>query len=477
MNERIPPPEPAVTRRELLRRSGLGLGWLGATSLLADEAMAAAAGAATTLAPRPPHFPARARAVIHIFANGGPSHLDTFDPKPALERYAGREIPGALKTERRTGAALPSPFAFSRHGQSGLEVSELFPSVARHADRLCVVRSMHADVPNHEPSLMLMNCGDARLVRPAAGAWVTYGLGTENQNLPGFVALCPGGYPIKGTENWRSAFLPGAFQGTYVDTKKRKVDELVEYVRHPVLDRDTQRRQFDLTTSLDRRHLAARGPDPALDARLASLELAWRMQAEAGEAFDISREPEHVLERYGDGVQGRQMLIARRLVERGVRYVQVWHGQGQPWDSHDHIEKNHRRLAGESDRAIGALLDDLVGLGLLETTLVLWGGEFGRTPTVELPNDAGVKVASGRDHNHHGFTVWLAGGGVKGGTVHGATDEFGFKAVENRVHVHDLQATMLHLLGLDHERLTWRHSGRDFRLTDVHGRVVGDLLA
>jgi hypothetical protein len=415
--------------------------------------------------------------VIHIFANGGPSHLDTFDPKPALERYAGREIPGALKTERRTGAALPSPFAFSRHGESGLEVSELFPSVARHADRLCVVRSMHADVPNHEPSLMLMNCGDARLVRPAAGAWVTYGLGTENQNLPGFVALCPGGYPIKGTENWRSAFLPGAFQGTYVDTKKRKVDELVEYVRHPVLDRDTQRRQFDLTTSLDRRHLAARGPDPALDARLASLELAWRMQAEAGEAFDISREPGHVLERYGDGVQGRQLLIARRLVERGVRYVQVWHGQGQPWDSHDHIEKNHRRLAGESDRAIGALLDDLVGLGLLETTLVLWGGEFGRTPTVELPNDAGVKVASGRDHNHHGFTVWLAGGGVKGGTVHGATDEFGFKAVENRVHVHDLQATMLHLLGLDHERLTWRHSGRDFRLTDVHGRVVGDLLA
>ena len=477
MTEPTPATESAVTRRELLRRSGLGLGWLGAASLLADEATAAAAGPASTLAPRPPHFPARARAVIHIFANGGPSHLDTFDPKPALEKYAGREIPGALKTERRTGAALPSPFAFARHGASGLEVSELFPSVARHADRLCVVRSMHADVPNHEPSLMLMNCGDARLVRPAAGAWVTYGLGTENQNLPGFVALCPGGYPIKGTENWRSAFLPGAFQGTYVDTKKRKVDELVEYVRHPVLDRATQRRQFDLTTSLDRRHLEARGHDPALDARLATLELAWRMQAEAGEAFDVSREPEHVLERYGDDVQGRQMLIARRLVERGVRYVQVWHGQGQPWDSHDHIEQNHRRLAQESDRAIGALLDDLVGLGLLETTLVLWGGEFGRTPTVELPNDAGVKVPSGRDHNHHAFTFWMAGGGVQGGTVHGATDEFGFKAVENRVHVHDLQATMLHLLGLDHERLTWRHSGRDFRLTDVHGRVVGDLIA
>ena len=255
--------ESAISRRDVLARSGLGLGWLGAASLLADEARADG-GVPSTLAPRPPHFPARARAVIHIFANGGPSHLDTFDRKVALETYAGREIPNPLKTERRTGFALPSPFAFQRHGESGLEVSELFPAVARHADRLCVVRSMHADVPNHEPSLMLMNCGDARLVRPAAGAWVTYGLGTENQNLPGFVAMCPGGYPIKGTENWRSAFLPGAFQGTYIDTKKRRVDELVQYVRHPVLDRDSQRRQFDFATSLDRRHLAARGPDPRL---------------------------------------------------------------------------------------------------------------------------------------------------------------------------------------------------------------------
>ena len=343
---------------------------------------------------------------------------------------------------------------------------------------MLVVRSMHADVPNHEPSLMLMNCGDARLVRPAAGAWVTYGLGTENQNLPGFVALCPGGYPIKGTENWRSAFLPGAYQGTYIDTKKRRAEELVEYVRHPALDRVTQRRQFDLTASLDREHLAQRQHDPQLEARLASMELAWRMQSEAVEAFDVSREPAHVLARYGDDVQGRQMLIARRLVERGVRYVQVWHGEGQPWDSHDQIEKNHRRLAGECDRAIGALLDDLVGLGLLESTLVLWGGEFGRTPTVELPNSGtGVKEPSGRDHNHHGFTIWMAGGGVKQGTVYGATDELGFKAVEKPVHVHDLQATMLHLLGLDHTKLTYRHSGRDFRLTDVHGRVITDWLA
>ena len=466
-----------LTRREALARTGMGLGWLGAASLLQQETASAGSVVATSMAPRPPHFPARARAVIHIFANGGPSHLDTFDRKVALEQYAGREIPNKLATERRTGAALPSPFAFTRHGESGLEVSDLFPHVSRHADRLLVVRSMHADVPNHEPSLMLMNCGDARLVRPSAGAWVTYGLGTENQNLPGFVAMCPGGYPIKDTENWRSAFLPGAFQGTYIDTKKTRVEDLVEYVRHPALDRDTQRRQFDLTAALDKRHLEARQHDPQLEARLASMELAWRMQSEATEAFDVSREPKHVRDRYGDDVQGRQMLIARRLVERGVRYVQLWHGQGQPWDSHDHIEKNHRKLAGECDRAIGALLDDLVGLGLLDTTLVLWGGEFGRTPTVELPNDSGVKEPSGRDHNHHGFTVWMAGGGVKAGTVYGATDELGFKAVEKPVHVHDLQATMLHLLGLDHTKLTYRHSGRDFRLTDVHGRVISDWLA
>jgi hypothetical protein len=455
----------------------MGLGWLGAASLLEQESASAGSVVATSMAPRPPHFPARARAVIHIFANGGPSHLDTFDRKVALEQYAGREIPNKLATERRTGAALPSPFAFTRHGESGLEMSDLFPHVARHADRLLVVRSMHADVPNHEPSLMLMNCGDARLVRPSAGAWVTYGLGTENQNLPGFVAMCPGGYPIKETENWRSAFLPGAFQGTYIDTKKTRVEDLVEYVRHPVLDRDTQRRQLDLTAALDKRHLEARQHDPQLEARLASMELAWRMQSEATEAFDVSCEPKHVRDRYGDDVQGRQMLIARRLVERGVRYVQLWHGQGQPWDSHEHIEKNHRRLARECDRAIGALLDDLVGLGLLDTTLVLWGGEFGRTPTVELANEQGVKEPSGRDHNHHGFTVWMAGGGVKAGTVYGATDELGFKAVEKPVHVHDLQATMLHLLGLDHTKLTYRHSGRDFRLTDVHGRVISDWLA
>ena len=457
----------------------MGVAWLGAASLLqADAAATEATDSFRSMAARPPHFAPRARAVIHLFANGGPSHLDTFDRKIALETYAGREVPGVLPTERRTGTALPSPFHFAKHGQSGLEISDLFPSLAKHADRLLVVRSMHADVPNHEPSLMLMNCGDARLVRPSAGAWVTYGLGTENQNLPGFVALCPGGYPIKGTENWRSAFLPGAYQGTYVDTRKKTVAELVEYVRHPFLDRATQRRQFDLTATLDRRHGQTRPHDPQLEARLASMELAWRMQSEATDAFDVTLESAHVRARYGDDVQGRQMLIARRLVERGVRYVQVWHGEGQPWDSHDEIEKNHRRLAGECDRAIGALLEDLVQLGMLDSTLVLWGGEFGRTPTVELPSPGtGVKVPSGRDHNHHGFTVWMAGGGVKGGTVYGATDDLGFKAGGKPVPGHDLQATMLHLLGLDHTKLTYRHSGRDFRLTDVHGTVLTEWMA
>ena len=473
-----------LPRRELLRRAGMGLGWLGAASLLSAEATAANATAAAPgggppldLAARPPHFAPRARAVIHIFANGGPSHLDTFDPKPALAAYAGRELPtGSLKTERRTGFALPSPFKFTQHGESGLPVSDLFPNVARHADRLLVVRSMHAEVPNHEPSLMLMNCGDSRLVRPSMGAWVTYGLGSENQNLPGFVALCPGGYPIKATENWRSAFLPAAFQATSIDPTGRTADALIENLRHPVSGRDAQRRALDLALTLDRRHAEARPGEAALDARLETMELAWRMQSEAAEAFDLAREPAHVRARYGDTVHGRQMLLARRLVERGVRYVQVWHGKGQPWDSHGDIAGEHRKLARQSDGPIAALLDDLVRMGMLDSTLVLWGGEFGRTPTAELPNDAGGN-GTGRDHNHHGFSVWLAGGGVKGGTAYGATDEFGFKAVEKPVHVHDLHATMLHLLGLDHERLTFRHAGRDFRLTDVHGRVIKDWLA
>jgi hypothetical protein len=337
---------------------------------------------------------------------------------------------------------------------------------------------MRAEVPNHEPSLMLMNCGASQVVRPSVGSWVTYGLGTENQNLPGFVAMCPGGYPIKETQNWQCAFLPGVFQGTHIDTNHQEIDKLLQNIKNHHLSRDSQRRQLDTLAKLNALHQEQRGADPALEARIHSFELAYRMQMEAAEAFDVSREPKNVLDAYGPGTQARQILIARRLVERGVRFVQVWHGQGQPWDNHDDIEANHRRLAGECDRAIAALISDLKRLGLFEETLILWGGEFGRTPTVELPQEgANAGKINGRDHNHWGFTVWLAGGGVQGGQAYGATDEFGFKAVEKEVPVHDLHATLLHLLGFDHTKLTYRYAGRDFRLTDVHGEVVKDLIA
>jgi hypothetical protein len=326
-------------------------------------------------------------------------------------------------------------------------------------------------VPNHEPSLMLMNTGDGRLPRPSVGAWLTYGLGSENQNLPGFIAMCPGGYPIVGPQNWRSAFLPGAYQGTYIDTQHTDVQKLIENIKNPTASPAEQRRQLDLVRRLNEEHLRERPGDAQLEARIQAFELAYRMQGEAGDAFDVTREPLPVRERYGRGVHGRQLLIARRLLERGVRFVQVWSGAGQPWDNHDNLAGQHRNLARSWDGAIAAFLADLKVRGLFDSTLVLWGGEFGRTPVAELPG------LSGRDHNHYGFSMWLAGGGVRGGHVHGATDEFGFRAVENKVHVHDLHATVLHLLGLDHERLTYRYAGRDFRLTDVHGQVVREILA
>jgi hypothetical protein len=449
-------------------------------SLLSNPAAAAVdlSSGGSPMLPRQPHFPSRVKHVIHVFLNGGPSHVDTFDPKPKLAEYAGKTLPTEnLRTERKTGAALPSPYKFRKYGQSGIEVSELFAHTAESIDDICVIRSMHADVPNHEPSLMLMNCGDARLVRPSLGSWTTYGLGTENQNLPGFVAMCPDGLPITGAQNWRSAFLPGVFQGTYLNTRQTQIEKLIENIRNDSVSREEQRRQIDLLQQLNRRHAELRDQESMLDARIHSFELAYNMQMEATDAFDIQHEPKHIQEAYGDGVHGRQLLIARRLVERGVRFVQLWHGAGQPWDNHDDLEVNHRRLAGELDKPLGALLKDLKQRGLLDETLVLWGGEFGRTPVVELPTPgANAGKVNGRDHNHWGFTCWLAGGGVKGGTVYGATDEFGFQAVENKVHVHDLHATMLRLMGFDHERLTYRFAGRDFRLTDVHGRIIEDLI-
>jgi hypothetical protein len=473
-----------LTRRDFLCRCGMGMGALGLASFFGGvEALTASGHGAgdfvSPLAPKQPHFAAKAKRVIHIFANGGPSHVDTFDPKPSLEKYAGKLLPMEnLKTERKTGAAFPSPFKFKPYGQSGTEVSELFANVAGSIDDIAVIRSMHADVPNHEPSLLLMNCGEARLIRPSMGSWITYGMGTENQNLPGFIAMCPGGYPIQESQNWQSGFLPGIFQGTYIDTQHTSIEKLIEHIKNKYTSMGDQKEQLDLLQQLNERHLKKRQHDGQLEARIQSFELAYRMQIDATDAFDISREPEHIRKMYGEGTQARQILIARRLLEKGVRFVQIWHGSGQPWDNHDDIEVNHRRLAKESDQAIGALLKDLKQRGMLEDTLVIWGGEFGRTPTVELPTPgSNAGKINGRDHNHHGFSMWMAGGGVRGGYVHGATDEFGFQAMENKVHVHDLHATILALLGFDHEKLTFLHAGRDFRLTDVHGHVVKELIA
>ncbi|MGB8167207.1 MAG: DUF1501 domain-containing protein [Chthoniobacteraceae bacterium] len=465
-----------MSRREMLRRCGAGFGTLGLAALL-SEVSAHAVEDTSPLAPKAPHFAPRAKYVIQILANGGPAQMDTFDPKPELTKYHGTRLPIHLETERPTSTALGSPFKFARYGQCGMEVSELFASLAeKHADDLCVIRSMRTDTPIHENSLRLMNCGASIMARPSIGAWITYGLGTENQNLPGFVVLVPKGMPVAGADNWQSSFLPGGYQGTYIETQDKKAAQLIEFLHNPLLADEEQRAQLDFVAQINRKHFAERH-DPALEARIHSFETAFRMQTAATDAFDIEREPQHIRALYGDTPQAKQMLIARRLVERGVRFVQVWHGTLQPWDSHSNIEKEHRKLAAESCQGITALLTDLKSLGLLDETLVIWGGEFGRTPTVELSQGEKVSPTAGRDHNNHGFTMWLAGGGAKGGTVYGATDEFGFKAVENRVHVHDLQATVLHLLGLDHERLVYRHSGRDFRLTDVSGHVVKELLA
>ncbi len=463
------------SRRDFLRRCGMGLGAAAMQTLLPSSASAGE----NPLSARAPQFGGKAKHVIHIFANGGPSQVDTWDPKPALDKHDGKPLPGEyLATERKTGALMKSPFSFKKYGQSGLEVSELFQKTAGCADDICVIRSMHADVPNHEPSLLLMNCGEARLIRPSMGSWVTYGLGTLNENLPGFISMCPGGYPIQESQNWQSGFLPGSFQGTYIDTQHRELEKLVENIRNKGLPLREQRRQLDLLQEMNRSYEAARGADAQMEARVQSFELAYRMQIDASDAFDLKREPESIRQMYGDTQQGRQMLIARRLVERGVRFVQLWHGEGQPWDNHDDIEVNHRRLALDSDQAIAALLTDLKQRGMLDETLVMWGGEFGRTPVVELPQaGANAGKVNGRDHNHYGFSMWLAGGGARGGHVHGATDEFGFRAVKDPVHVHDLHATLLKLLGFDHEKFTYRYAGRDFRLTDVHGKVVEDLIA
>lgn len=445
-----------MTRRDWLRTMGSGFGMMGFSRLSAGT-----------------HFPAKAKHVIFLFLNGGPSQVDTFDPKPMLAKHHGQPMPTPnLKTERKTGSLLRSPFQFKKCGQSGIEISEIFPKLGEQIDDVCVIRSMYADRPNHEPSLFMMNCGHMMPGRPSLGAWLTYGLGTENQNLPGFVVLCPG-LPVVGPQLWASAFLPAGFQGTYIPNNEREPEKLIHYIRNARLGPQEQRRQLDLLGKLNQLHLDRQGPDPQLEAGIQAMETAFRMQTEAPDVFDTRKEPEAVRARYGDTDFGRGCLMARRLVERGVRMVQIYHGNGQPWDNHDDI-LIHRRLAGQADPAIAALLQDLKSSGLLKETVVMIGGEFGRTPSVEVSGL--VNVQNGRDHNNHGYSFLLAGGGVKGGMVYGATDDFGFKAVENPVHAHDIHATVLHLLGLDHTKLTYRYSGRDFRLTDVAGRVVREIL-
>ena len=449
-----------MTRRDALRSIGGGFGMLGFANLAGAEE-------------RGPHFTPRAKHVIFLFLTGGPSQVDTFDPKPMLAKLHGKSAPsGNLPTERKTGTLLKSPFEFKRFGRSGLEISEIFPLLGGHADDLCIIRSMYTERPNHDPSLFMINTGDNFAGRPSMGSWIAYGLGTENQNLPGFVVLCPG-FPDVGPQLWSSNFLPAEYQGTYVDSNEKDPERSISYPRNPNATAIEQRGQLDLTAALNRVQLSSTGPDPQLEASIRSMETAFRMQTEAPRVFDLRNEDEATRARYGDSPFARGCLTARRLVERGVRMVQVYYGQGRPWDNHDDI-LIHRDLARDADRAIAALLSDLKSTGLLKETLVVIGGEFGRTPAVEV--SALVSVQYGRDHNSHGFSMVLAGGGIRGGITYGATDELGFKAVENPVHVHDLHATILHQLGLDHTRLTYRYSGRDFRLTDVAGAVVKDIV-
>jgi Protein of unknown function (DUF1501) len=456
------------SRRDVLRRAGAGFGSLALAALLADESSAGGTSA-DPLAPHAGHFPGRAKRVIFLFMPGGPSQVDTFDPKPRLTADHGKPAPKLYLGQRRN--LLASPWRFHRRGESGLEVSELFPHVGSCIDQLCIIRSMVADDVNHPGGCLQMNTGERVSTRPSLGAWVTYGLGSENQNLPGFVAIGPGPL-IEGARQYGAGFLPAAYQGTFVSDLSHPIRNLKNGRVGPA----RQRRELDALRRFNELHRADRAEDSRLDARIESFELAYRMQSQAPDAFDLAGETEATRRSYGldreeTAIFGRQCLLARRLVERGVRFVQLYHTTGgfQPWDQHSDLRGGHGKNALATDRPIAGLLRDLQASGLLEETLVIWGGEFGRTPTAEGKD--------GRDHHPYGFTMWLAGGGVKGGIAYGATDEYGWDAVEDRVHVHDLHATILHLLGLDHERLTYRHSGRDYRLTDVYGRVVEAIIS
>jgi len=479
--------DPAPTfcdRRDFLRRAGSGAGLLALSALLAQtEGTSAATGAINPLAPKPPHLPAKAKSVIWLFMNGGQSQVDTWDYKPALEKYDGKDLPGFDKNTgffvNEVGGLMKSPFAFRQHGQSGTWASEIFPRAAAHVDDMAFIHSCFTETNNHSPALFQINTGMSRMGFPCVGAWVTYGLGTSNQNLPGFVAMYDTlgrGLPKGHASNWGAGFLPGVYQGTALNAQGAPINNLL---RSEEMDDSQQRAQLDLIAQLNRRALRKSPQDAELAARIESFELAYRMQMAAPEALDVGAEPEAIRRLYGIdekhcGHFAKQCLMARRMVERGVRFVQIYSGgmeNERSWDGHKDIVGNHTQFAGETDQPIAALLTDLKQRGLLESTLVICCGEFGRLPLAQKGGKPG------RDHNPHAFTTWLAGAGVKGGVHYGETDEVGHKAVVNRVSINDLHATILALLGLEHERLIHRHSGRDFRLTDVAGDVVKEVIA
>ncbi len=469
-------PFPTTSRREMLSRIGAGFGTLGLASLLANNSSATPMPTLLgTEHASVPHFAPKAKRVIQLFMPGGPSQVDTFDYKPAIANYAGQRPESVdRKSLRNTkNGLMPSPFSFKQYGNCGKWVSDIFPKVGECVDDILFIHSMHTDIPEHAGAIMMMNVGHLQPNRPSMGAWMVYGLGSENENLPGFIAMSPHAQPRGTLANWGNAFLPGAYAGTYINIHDMRVDSVLKNLKNNKLSTEEQRRQIDLLAQLNQVHLKQQNGDAQLETSLKTMEMAFRMQMAVPEAFDVDRETPATLELYGKSEFAKGCLLARRLIERGVRCVQLSHsidGYDIAWDTgHDDIVGGHKRLADACDQGIAALLKDLKQRGLLDETLVIWGGEFGRAPTSE-----GQK---GRDHDHYGFTVWMAGGGVRGGMSYGATDEFGLSAIENRVHVHDLHATILHLMGIDHERLTYRHSGRDYRLTDVSGKVIHDIIA
>ena len=449
---------PHFTRRAWIESLCGGLGAAGLEAMLADSLNAA---------PRlGPHFAPKAKHVIFLFMTGGPSQMDLLDPKPALAKYSGQRPSSVdLRTERVTGGLLPSPFAFRRHGRNGIEVSELLPKLGSIIDDVCVLRGVYTFNPTHTPARNLIHSGNIASTRPTLGAWISYGLGTENANLPGFVVLSPG---PSGGSLWRAGFLPAEHQGTHFNHSVAEPDKMIQFLKNTQLDAAAQRKQLDLIQALNKDHAATFGADGFLDGRIQAMETAYRMQMAATDVFELKSEPEKIRADYGSTPFANGCLMARRLVERGVRYVHLYYGNGQVWDDHAGINKKLRERCPDMDQAAAALITDLKRRGLLDETLIVWGGEFGRTPVSEN--------GDGRDHNPYGFTMWMAGGGIKGGIAHGQTDEFGFKAVEGRVSIHDIHATILNQLGVNHEKLTYRYAGRDFRLTDVQGEIVRDIL-